>query len=262
MPTAVGTLALAAAATGALNAPTPSVSTTLASDVAVQPLPGLDDVVTPVTVLAVDAARAAGVEGGSVRPIGRVTAPVSETSLGDEQVAAAEEATRVNRIVAKRKEAAERAARARRARELAEQRARERAEALARRWVVPTTGYRITATFGSSGRMWSSTHTGTDFAAPSGTPVYAAASGTVIFAGWDGPYGNKVEIRHADGTVTWYAHMSAIYVSPGEIVAGDTIGAVGATGNVTGPHLHFEVRPGGGEPVNSLSWLREQGADV
>lgn len=126
-------------------------------------------------------------------------------------------------------------------------------------WVLPTTGYHLTATFGESGEHWSSTHTGLDFAAPTGTPVRAATGGTVTFAGWDGAYGNKVEITHPDGTETWYAHLSKLYVAEGNPVAtGTVVGAVGGTGNVTGPHLHFEIRSGD-VPLDPYTALQQRG---
>lgn len=83
-------------------------------------------------------------------------------------------------------------------------------------------------------------HSGIDLGAPMGTPVLAAKSGVVEFASWGGGYGNLVEISHGS-TGTRYAHMSSIYVNPGQRVAqGQQIGTVGSTGNSTGPHLHFE----------------------
>lgn len=118
-------------------------------------------------------------------------------------------------------------------------------------WVLPVSGYRITARFGSSGAMWSSTHTGLDMAAPEGTQIVAVANGAVTEAGWAGPYGNRTVMTLDDGTELWYCHQSAISVRAGQkVTAGQPIGAVGATGNVTGPHLHLEVRPGGGDPVD------------
>lgn len=89
-------------------------------------------------------------------------------------------------------------------------------------------------------------HHGVDLAAPAGTAVLAARGGTVTHAGPRGGYGNLVEIQHADGLVTRYAHQAAVHVSPGETVrAGDSLGTVGSTGRSTGPHLHFEVRQDG-----------------
>ena len=118
-------------------------------------------------------------------------------------------------------------------------------------WVRPLTSYRVTATFGQSSYLWSTVHTGIDLAAPTGTSVGAVGAGVVISASYDGSYGNKVVVRHDDGTETWYAHMNTIESQVGQAVeAGTLIGTVGSTGNVTGPHLHLEVRPGGGEPVD------------
>jgi murein DD-endopeptidase MepM/ murein hydrolase activator NlpD len=136
----------------------------------------------------------------------------------------------------------------------AEQKIRESAT----RCEMMISGYHITATFGQGGSRWARVHTGTDFAAPIGTPVRSVMKGVVIFADWAGPYGRQVQVRHADGTVTWYNHMSKFSVSVGETVyAGDQVGAVGMTGNTTGPHLHFEVRPDGGDPIDPMPWLRD-----
>ena len=104
----------------------------------------------------------------------------------------------------------------------------------------------ITSRFGAKSSIRSSAHTGLDIAAPSGTPYSAAASGTVTFAGYKGSYGNLIVITHSNGVQTYYGHSSKIYVSAGQSVSqGQTIGAVGSTGNSTGPHLHLEVRVNG-----------------
>lgn len=93
-------------------------------------------------------------------------------------------------------------------------------------------------------------HQGLDIAAPSGTTVTAAASGTVIMAQWYGGYGNYILIDHGGGYSTGYGHLSAMYVSSGQAVTrGQAIGAVGSTGQSTGPHLHFEIRIAG-KPVD------------
>ncbi|QGG49234.1 murein hydrolase activator EnvC family protein [Heliorestis convoluta] len=98
-------------------------------------------------------------------------------------------------------------------------------------------------------------HTGVDFAASSGTPILAAQTGVVIFAGNSGGYGNTVIIDHGGGTSTLYAHMSVIGVREGQTVQkGARIGAVGSTGWSTGPHLHFEVREKG-HPVNPMPYI-------
>lgn len=86
-------------------------------------------------------------------------------------------------------------------------------------------------------------HPGLDFLANAGASVFAAAAGAVEFTGYDDGYGNLVVLRHGAGTTTWYAHLSRITVRRGETVsAGERLGLVGATGDATGPHLHFEVR--------------------
>ena len=127
-------------------------------------------------------------------------------------------------------------------------------------WVLPLAYYRITATFGQSGSLWSSTHTGLDFAAPSGTQVLSVAVGTVTSAGYAGPYGNQVIVTLQDGTEVWYNHLTSYDVSVGDQVQpGQAVGTVGATGNVTGPHLHLEVRPGAGDPVDPYAALAARG---
>jgi murein DD-endopeptidase MepM/ murein hydrolase activator NlpD len=89
-------------------------------------------------------------------------------------------------------------------------------------------------------------HTGIDIASRGGTPIHAAASGTVKFAGWYGGYGNYIIIDHGSGVETCYAHTSAIYVTAGQgVVQGQHIAAMGTTGNSSGNHLHFEVRVNG-----------------
>jgi murein DD-endopeptidase MepM/ murein hydrolase activator NlpD len=126
--------------------------------------------------------------------------------------------------------------------------------------VLPTTGYHLTARFGQAGGRWAANHTGLDFAAPIGTPVRSVMAGTVIQAEFAGAYGRQVKVRHANGTVTSYSHMSEFDVSVGDSVsAGSKVGAIGVTGNTTGPHLHFEVLPGGGPAINPEPWLEARG---
>ena len=118
-------------------------------------------------------------------------------------------------------------------------------------WTWPTSGP-VTSPFGY---RWGRMHEGIDIGAPDGTPIVAATSGTVSYAGTMGGYGNFVLIDHGGGVTTAYAHQSAIYTSVGATVsAGQQIGAVGSSGNVTGPHLHFEVRVGGG-PQDPMGYL-------
>jgi murein DD-endopeptidase MepM/ murein hydrolase activator NlpD len=122
------------------------------------------------------------------------------------------------------------------------------------------TGYK------AGGSMWSSGHhTGVDFLVWSGTPVHSVAAGTVVQAGADGAYGNDVIIKHADGKYTLYGHLTRPVVSVGQTVAeGQEIGVSGATGNVTGPHLHFEVRttPYYGSDIDPVAYLASHGVII
>ena len=102
---------------------------------------------------------------------------------------------------------------------------------------------------------WGRLHEGIDISAASGTPNWAAAAGTVIYAGWLGGYGNLVVVDHGNGLSTAYAHASSILVGVGQgVVQGETVSLVGSTGNSSGPHLHFEVRVNG-TAVDPLLYL-------
>lgn len=115
----------------------------------------------------------------------------------------------------------------------------------------------------AEGSLWSSGyHTGVDFLVGSGTPVHSVAAGTVVSAGADGAYGNDVIIKHADGKYTLYGHLTRPLVSAGQTVTeGQEIGISGATGNVTGPHLHFEVRttPDYGSDIDPIAYMASHG---
>ncbi|MEU6014217.1 transglycosylase family protein [Streptomyces sp. NPDC047515] len=116
-----------------------------------------------------------------------------------------------------------------------------------------------------SGSWASGHHTGVDFPVPTGTSVKAVGSGTVVSAGWAGAYGYQIVIRHSDGKYSQYAHLSALHVREGRHVsAGQRIARSGSTGNVTGPHLHFEIRTGPdyGSDVDPLAYLRAGGVSV
>ena len=126
------------------------------------------------------------------------------------------------------------------------------------KFVRPGIG-RLTSSYG---RRWGRLHAGIDLASGIGSPVRAVAAGVVQSSGSESGYGRAVRIRHGDGTVTVYAHMSALLVSTGERVsAGEQIGREGNTGHSTGPHLHFEVRVNG-SPINPIPWLRARGIVV
>ncbi|AGY59991.1 peptidoglycan DD-metalloendopeptidase family protein [Gloeobacter kilaueensis] len=117
----------------------------------------------------------------------------------------------------------------------------------------PVQGY-VGSPYGwRGGRM----HEGIDIVGPMGSPVVAARTGVVVYAGWmSGGFGNAVDIRHEDGIVSRYAHLSRVTAQPGQsIEAGQTLGARGCTGRCTGPHLHFEIHQGG-RAVNPLPFLR------
>lgn len=111
--------------------------------------------------------------------------------------------------------------------------------------IRPVSGI-ITSRFAENSSVRSSSHTGLDIATSRGTAVAAAASGTVTFSGWKGSYGKLIVITHSNGVQTYYGHCDALYASVGQTVSqGQTICAVGSTGNSTGPHLHFEIRVNG-----------------
>ena len=124
-------------------------------------------------------------------------------------------------------------------------------------FVFPVNG-RVTSGFGYRRHPILGTsrlHAGVDFGAPTGTTIYAADGGQVIYAGWYGGYGNTVIVDHGGGITTLYAHSSRLFVSAGQAVTqGQAIAAVGSTGLSTGPHLHFEVRQNG-NPVNPMAYL-------
>ena len=111
--------------------------------------------------------------------------------------------------------------------------------------IKPVSGV-ISSRFGERSSIRSSTHTGLDIATSRGTPISAAAAGTVTFSGYKGSYGKLVVITHSNGVQTYYGHCNKLYVSTGESVSqGQQIAEVGSTGNSTGPHLHFEIRVNG-----------------
>nr|WP_323369376.1 M23 family metallopeptidase [Streptomyces alkaliterrae] len=171
---------------------------------------------------------------------------------------AAQEAARLAEAERKAEEERRRKAEEERKRKAEEERLRK----LAASYTLPLANFQLTSTFGESGSMWSNNHTGQDFAAPTGTPVKAVHTGTIKEAGWAGAYGYRIILQLEDGTEVWYCHLSSMTRTSGQVTTGDTIGRVGSTGNSSGPHLHLEVRPGGGDPINPLVWLRSKGQAI
>ncbi|MBO1335129.1 peptidoglycan DD-metalloendopeptidase family protein [Streptomyces sp. VRA16 Mangrove soil] len=136
----------------------------------------------------------------------------------------------------------------------------KRKEALRPKFALPVKQRGLSAYYGQAGINWMSVHTGIDFPVSYGTPVMAATDGTVRTQ-WNSAYGNMAIVTAKDGTETWYCHLSAHTVMSGPVKAGDVIARSGNSGNSTGPHLHFEVRPGGGSAIDPLPWLRSHGLD-
>ncbi|MFF6983152.1 M23 family metallopeptidase [Streptomyces sp. NPDC008343] len=208
----------------------------------------------------------------AVEQTGLIPVVSVENSIADQidaQAAAQEQAAKE---AAARKKAAEEAARkkaaakAKKEREAKERAAREAERKRLLSYVSPISGSYVSTGYKTGGALWSSgSHTGVDFHAASGTSVHSVASGTVVEAGWDGSYGNQVVIKMNDGTYTQYGHMSSIAVSVGQTVTpGQQIGLSGATGNVTGPHLHFEARTSQeyGSDIDPVAYLRSHGVNL
>ncbi|MDX3243236.1 M23 family metallopeptidase [Streptomyces sp. ME18-1-4] len=189
-----------------------------------------------------------------------VTAGEAVADQIDDQVAVQKKAAyeQAAREAAAKKAVEEREARVRAAREAE----RKRLNA----FVLPITGSYVSTGYHASSSLWSSgSHTGIDFHAATGTTVHAVGLGTVVEAGWGGSYGNQVVIRMNDGTYTQYGHLSSIGVSVGQqVTPGQQIGLSGATGNVTGPHLHFEARTTAeyGSDIDPVAYLRQHGVNV
>jgi murein DD-endopeptidase MepM/ murein hydrolase activator NlpD len=136
-----------------------------------------------------------------------------------------------------------------------------RKEAMRPKYVLPVKDHTLSAHYGQAGVNWMSVHTGIDFPVSYGTPVMAATDGTVSTK-HDVSYGNMAVVTAKDGTETWYCHLSSNKIRSGEVKAGDTIAYSGNSGNSTGPHLHFEVHPGGGSAVDPIPWLQGKGLKI
>jgi murein DD-endopeptidase MepM/ murein hydrolase activator NlpD len=221
-------------------------------------------------VAAVGAAAVAGVgmtqdppktqADGQAQGQGQDTAANAPTTQLDRQLAgvskdASDFADRASRTQERidlkdRQEAAKKAAAA----------AAARKEALRPKFLLPVKQKGLSAYFGQAGVNWMALHTGIDFPVQVGTPVTAVTDGTVRTQ-WNSSYGNMAIVTAPDGTETWYCHLSSTKIRSGKVKAGDVIAYSGNTGNTTGPHLHLEVRPGGGAPIDPLPWLLAHGLD-
>ncbi|WP_225638180.1 M23 family metallopeptidase [Streptomyces solaniscabiei] len=198
----------------------------------------------------------------------RIMQQAEQQQVQVETKAAAEAAAKAEKEAAEAAAKAEKEAEAKAAaaKKKAEEEAAKKAEAerlaeLAKQFTLPTSSYTISSTFGQAGPYWASGHhTGLDFAAPTGTLLKAVHSGTITSAGYEGSYGYKTVLTLDDGTEIWYAHQSSINVSVGQkVTTGEVIGRVGATGNVTGAHLHMEVHTADGGGIDPMAWLQSKG---
>ncbi|MFI5744068.1 M23 family metallopeptidase [Streptomyces anulatus] len=192
-----------------------------------------------------------------------------QASADAEAKAAAEEAAAETAAAEAKKQQDEAEAEAAAKKKAAEEAAKKKKEAerlakLAASFSLPTFSYTITSTYGQSGALWSSgQHTGLDFAGSAGAPLKAVHSGTITSAGYSGSYGYRTVLELEDGTEIWYAHQSSIEVSVGQkVTTGQTIGRMGDSGNVTGVHLHLEVRTAGGSAMDPMAWLNSKGLNV
>jgi murein DD-endopeptidase MepM/ murein hydrolase activator NlpD len=178
----------------------------------------------------------------------RAAATSAEAALAGRQQESQRAARTRARVLAKAKAAAAVAA---------EKQAKAEAAARAHDWVMPVNGASFTSGFKF---RWGRMHTGNDLACAEGTPIVAMSTGEVVFAGWMGGGGNTTKIRYWDGTVSFYEHQSAILVNVGDTVApGDLVGRVGNTGHSFGAHLHLEIHPAGGGPIDPHPWMQEHG---
>ncbi|MFI2607006.1 M23 family metallopeptidase [Kitasatospora sp. NPDC018619] len=128
------------------------------------------------------------------------------------------------------------------------------------RAVMPVARHGLGELFGEAGTHWANRHTGIDFPVDGGSEVYAVTDG-VIRTQWNPFYGYMTILRMPDGTEAWYCHLRAYKVRKGPVKQGDVVAFVGSSGNSTGPHLHFEIRPQGSGPIDPLPWFLANGLD-
>ncbi|MFB7099996.1 peptidoglycan DD-metalloendopeptidase family protein [Streptomyces hydrogenans] len=230
--------------------------------------------------VAVPSACVMGVAGIAAASVGGLTGGATESTKQKDTTALAADSAAVQQIAANTaldtqlsaldadvRDFGDRASRTQeridlKARQAADKKKREeeaaRKEAMRPKFALPVKLHQLSARFGQSGVNWMSVHTGIDFPVMTGTPVMAATDGTVRTQ-LNYAYGNMVIVTAPDGTETWYCHLSSAKIRTGSVKAGDVIAYSGDSGNSTGPHLHFEVRPGGGSAIDPLAWLRSKG---
>ncbi|MER7579385.1 M23 family metallopeptidase [Kitasatospora sp. NPDC097691] len=126
--------------------------------------------------------------------------------------------------------------------------------------VMPVAQHGLGELFGEAGTHWANRHTGIDFPVDGGSQVMAVADGT-IRTQWNPFYGYMSILKMSDGTEAWFCHLRAYKIRKGPVKQGDVIAFVGSSGNSTGPHLHFEIRPAGSGPVDPLPWFLANGLD-
>ncbi|WP_151477094.1 M23 family metallopeptidase [Streptomyces albicerus] len=220
-------------------------------------------------VMGVAGIAAASVTGGSDNDV-QTTAAAPDASAVQPSAANNKLDTQLENLSADADDFADRASRTQERIDLKAQQAAEKQKAAAEaarkerlrpKFALPVEQKGLSAYYGQAGINWMSVHTGVDFPVSYGTTVLAATDGTVRTQ-WNSAYGNMIIVTAKDGTETWYCHLSTYKVASGTVVkAGDPIAYSGNSGNSTGPHLHFEVRPGGGSAIDPLPWLRSHGLD-
>jgi len=210
---------------------------------------------TGAAVVTSDKPRSVSVSQNAAAAAASSTAKVSSSQMRDPRIQAIED----NAQDIARENAGARAARALERRSLAARALEAERLAQAHSWQLPIQGAVRTSDYGW---RWGRLHAGEDFAAPIGTNLVSMSTGTVTFAGDESGYGTMVKIAYWDGTVSYFAHMSSISVTNGEkVLPGEVVGQSGNSGHSTGPHLHLEMHPAGGEAIDPAVWLAEHKVD-
>ena len=210
---------------------------------------------TGAAVVTADKPRSVSVSQNAAAAAASSTAKVSSSQMRDPRIQAIED----NAQDIARENAGARAARAVERRSLAARALEAERLAQAHSWQLPIQGAVRTSDYGW---RWGRLHAGEDFAAPIGTNLVSMSTGTVTFAGDESGYGTMVKIAYWDGTVSYFAHMSSISVTNGEkVLPGEVVGQSGNSGHSTGPHLHLEMHPAGGEAIDPAVWLAEHKVD-